>query len=446
MTDALPLDRDEALEICERALEASRADETEVNVLAVNSSLTRFADNHIHQSVAEADCRVIVRAALGNRVGFATTNYSSEEGVSEAARRALTLAEAASSDEQYPGMPAPSEQSAALTGSAATAAFDAAHRAEAAGTCIEVAKDHGQTAAGACSTTVAGHAIANSHGVRAWQETTRANLRMVFLGDDSSGYAEAHAEDASEIEPRALAEAAAEKCARSANPRPFDPRRCDVILEPAAVADMLRFLGASAFSGLAYHEGRSAIRGQLGERVCGENITLIDDPLDPRGLRRAFDFEGVPCERVELISDGVARALVHDRRSGKLENARSTGHALTPTGGYGPMPANLFLFPGQHTLKEMIAAADCGLLVTRFHYTNLVDPSAAILTGMTRDGTFAIEDGQVVGGVRNLRFTESILDALSRVEMIGSEGHCAGYAWTPAVLIRDFRFSSSTEF
>lgn len=446
MIDPLLIGEEEALEICRQALDASRADETEVNVLATSEALTRFAENQIHQNVAESNYRVVVRAAFDNRVGIATANDVSGEGLRDVADRAAALAEIASPDESYPGLPAPGPDTAPLTGSEATAQFDASCRSEAARTCIEVARGHGQRAAGACSTSIRAHALANSCGIEAFQESTHANLRMVFLGDDSSGYAAADDEDALRIEPAALAQEAAEKCARSARPRSMQPGRYDVILEPAAVADMLAFLGYSAFGGLSYHEGRSAVHGRLGESVCGENITLADDPLNERGLRRAFDYEGVPCSRVDLISEGVAQAVVHDTRTARLEGAKSTGHALPPGSGYGPVPMNLVLSKGESDLAEMLSAIERGILVTRFHYTNLVDPGAAILTGMTRDGTFAIEGGSITGGVRNLRFTESILEALSRVAMIGSDGQLTGGAWTPTVLIRDFRFSGATEF
>ena len=446
MSDALLLGRDEALAICERGLAGSEADETEINLLAVSEGLTRFADNHIHQNVAETDFGVIVRAALGNRAGVATANDTSEEGVRDAAQRALTLARVATSDENFPGLPQPDGETASLRGNAGTAAFDATRRSEAVQACLAIARERGQKAAGACSTTVTAHAVVNSHGVREYQESTRANLRMVFSGDDSSGYASAHAEDAGEIQPETLAELAADKCANSAEPRSVEPGRYDVILEAAAVGDIMRFLGYSAFGGLTYHEGRSAVSGRLGEQVCGENITLVDDGMDPRGLRRAFDYEGVPCRRVELIDRGVANAVVHDIRTARLEGAESTGHALPPSFSYGPLPMNPLLEPGTSTVEEMTAAVDRGLLVTRFHYTNLVDPSAALLTGMTRDGTFAIESGKLAGGVRNLRFTESILDALSRVEMIGRDGWLTSGGWAPALLIRDFRFSGATEF
>lgn len=446
MNDALVMDRDRALEISERTLEASTAEQTEVNLLASSSGLTRFANNQIHQSVAESDTQLLVRAAIGQQVGVASTNDTSPDGLRDVARRACALAEAATPDEDFPGLSPPEAEPALVCGYATTAAFGPAERARAVRECIDVAARLGQSAAGACSADLWSHAVANSAGVRAWQENSVAHLRMVFAGEDSSGYAEAFAEDASLLSPRELAESAAQKCAQSAAPRAVEPGRWDVILEPPAVTDALFHLGAITFNGLACLEGRSPICGRIGERICGANITLVDAPLDPRVIRRAFDFEGVPKQRVELIREGVAQGMVHDSRTAKRSGTHSTGHAGPPPGSWGPVPMNLVLSPGEATNEEMVAATERGLLVTRFHYTNMLDPSSAVLTGMTRDGTFLIEDGEIVGGVRNLRFTEALLEALSRVEMIGREGWLDDYAWAPALLVRDFRFSGVTDF
>ena len=446
MSDALVMSRDDALGICERVLAASSAEQTEVNLLAGRSGLTRFASNYIHQNVAESNAQVIVRAAVGQRVGVAATNDTSDARLADVAERAALLASLSTPDDLFPGLPEPDEEPPALTGSPATAAFGPAERAQAVRTCIAVARERGQVASGACSASVAAHAVANSLGVRAWQESTRANLRMVFTGADSSGFAEATTADASTIDAASLASVAADKCARSAAPTAVEPGRWDVILEPPAISDMLFFLGASAFNGLACAEGRSPLCGRMGERVCGESIALWDDGLDRRSLPRAFDFEGVPRRRVELIADGVAANVVYDSRTAAMAGARSTGHASGPGNSSGPIPRNLFMRTGTADLAEMIAAIDRGLLVTRFHYTNLVDPARAILTGMTRDGTFLIEGGEVVGGVRNLRFTENMLEALGRVAMVGRDAELAHGVVTPPLLVRDFRFSGATEF
>lgn len=438
--------RDEALAICEQVLDASPAEQTEVNLLAGRSGLTRFASNYIHQNVAESNAQVIVRAAIVQRVGVAATNDLSAEGLADVARRAARLASLSTPDELFPGLPQPGEGAPTLSGSGATADFGPAERAEAVRTCIEVARQHGQTASGACSATVSEHAVASSLGVRAYQESTQASLRMVFTGAVSAGFAAALAADAGTIDAAALARVAAEKCARSAGPTAAEPGRWDVILEPPAVTDMLGLLGRSAFNALACHEGRSPLSDGLGEPVCGGNISLWDDGLDPRGLPRAFDFEGMPRRRVELIADGIAVGVVHDSRTAALAGTRSTGHALPPPGTWGPVPMHMYLRTGEATLDEMIAATERGLLVTRFHYTNLVDPRRALFTGMTRDGTFLIRGGEIVGGVRNLRFTENMLEALGRVEMIGRDGRLHQSAWAPPLLVRDFRFSGATEF
>jgi len=388
----------------------------------------------------------LVMRISGSRVGVASTSDTSEAGLADVAARAALLASLSTPDDHFPGLPEPAEEPPALTGSPGTAAFGPAERAEAVRSCIEIARGQGQVASGACSASASAHAVANSHGVRAWQEITRATLRMVFTGADSSGFAEATSADAATIDAAALAHTAAEKCARSAAPTAVEPGRWDVILESAAVANVLMFLAVSAFNGLACAEGRSPLCGHMGERVCGENISLHDDGLDPLGLPRAFDSEGVPRRRVELLVDGVAANVVHDSRTAAMSGARSTGHASGPGSSSGPVPGNLFMRTGAASVGDMIAATDRGLLVTRFHYANLVDPARAIFTAMTRDGTFLIEDGEIVGGVRNLRVTENMLEALGRVAMIGRDAVLAQGVFAPPLLVRDFRFSGATEF
>jgi predicted Zn-dependent protease len=189
--------------------------------------------------------------------------------------------------------------------------------------------------------------------------------------------------------------------------------------------------------------------GRLGEKVCGESVSIWDDGLDERGLRRSFDFEGVPKRRVELITNGVAAGLVYDSFTAGRDpdgDKTSTGHAGPAPNPWGPMPSNLLVACGDADLAQMIAPVERGLLVTRFHYTNVLHPKQSVLTGMTRDGTFLIEGGEIVGGVKNLRFTQSILEALSNVEMIGARGKLTGHIWTPAMKICDFKFTGGTEF
>ena len=445
MNDALLIDRDRAMAVCEQALAASNADQTEVNLLASRAGLTRFANNHIHQSVAEENGHLSVRAFLGKRSAIATGNDLSDEGIRDIATRALELARLAEPDEDHTPLPEPMPIPHQSEGVPATASFGPAERAEAVRGIIAVAQEAGQIASGAFSVGGGWRAVATSAGVRAGEESTSAGLRTVLMAGDSSGFAAAASRDVREINAEALGRIASEKAATSASPGSVEPGEWDVILEPEAVATVVGLATRLSFGAQACHEGRSAICGRLGEQVCGSSITIWDDALDPRGMMSSFDYEGMPSRKVTLIEEGVAKALMYDTKTAAKDGVTTTGHATGP-GGWGPVPGAIFMQIGDATVEEMVAATERGLLVTRFHYNNVLSPKQTVLTGMTRDGTFLIEGGRIVGGVRNLRYTQNILEALGRVEMIGSEGKLAGGAWVPALKIKGFTFSGCTEF
>jgi predicted Zn-dependent protease len=246
---------------------------------------------------------------------------------------------------------------------------------------------------------------------------------------------------------------AVNKALRSRNPTDIEPGAYTVILEEEAVADMVFYLSYMGLGALSVQEGRSFMSGRFGEKITGDNITIWDDGHDSRGLMFPFDYEGVPKQRVTLIENGVAKGVVYDSfTAGREGNKTSTGHGLPAPNTFGPIPANLFLAPGQATKEEMLASTERGIWVTRFHYTNPVHPVQTVLTGMTRDGTFLIENGQITRPLKNLRFTQSILEAFSQVEMLGSElkllrGDWDGFATcAPVVKIRGFQFTGTTEF
>jgi predicted Zn-dependent protease len=250
---------------------------------------------------------------------------------------------------------------------------------------------------------------------------------------------------------------AVDKALRSRNPTKIDPGVYTVILEEEAVAAMLRTLSFLGLGALSVQEKRSFMNSRFGEQITGAKITIWDDGHDSRGLVLPFDFEGVPKQKVTLIENGVAKNVVYDsftagREKGDADAPRptSTGHSLPAPNTMGPIPVNLFMAPGTASKEEMLASIDRGIWVTRFHYTNPVHPIKTVLTGMTRDGTFLVENGQVVRPLKNLRFTQSILDAFGKAEMLGSElrldamgnfGVCA-----PAAKIHEFSFTGTTQF
>jgi len=293
-------------------------------------------------------------------------------------------------------------------------------------------------------------AIASSLGVFAHHLETSAEFNTTCLSDSSAGYADRFALDAADIDAEALADEAISKALRSRNPVALPPGEYEVILEEYAVCDILDFLGYLGFGALAVQEGTSFMAGHFGERVVGANISIWDDGLGEGTIPMPFDFEGVPKQRVDFIVDGVARAACYDSYTAGKEGKPSTGHALPAPNTYGPMPANMFLKPGTATKEEMLASTRRGIWVTCFHYTRPVHPLKAVVTGMTRNGTFLIENGELARPIKNLRFTQSYLDALSQVTMIGRETKLErtmfAYNRVPALKISRWNFTGATEF
>lgn len=449
MTDIL-LGRQRALEILEAALAAANADQAEARLTARRAELTRFANSAIHQNASERDAFLEVRVAFGRRVGRAATNVLAPQSIRATVHRAEQLARQAREDAEWADLPGPFQYAELPTHFEATAACGPEQRARAVVEVIASAARENFVAAGAFETEASEVANANSRGLRAYRRETRADLNTVVMSGTvsgaSSGYARQLSRDVATIKPQAVSAIAADKCGRSQNPTTIEPGDYEVILEPECVATMLGFLGFLGFGARAYQEQRSFMCGRLGERICGQNVTIWDNGLDARGWATPFDAEGAPKQRVELITDGVARGVVFDTATAARESKSSTGHAMPGSFfGRGPVPTNLFLQPRDATIAQMLACTRRGLLVTRFHYTNTVHPIKTIITGMTRDGTFLIQDGAMVGPVRNLRFTQSILEALSSVELIGRDLVCLGAQTVPALKIGRFTFTGVTE-
>jgi predicted Zn-dependent protease len=291
-------------------------------------------------------------------------------------------------------------------------------------------------------------AVANSKGIRSSGARTTSQLLTVHMGPDGgNGYAEAAAVDATSIDAAAIGREAADKARASANPVGLEPGDYPVVLEEYAVVDILDMLGYLGFSALAVEEERSFF--EPGRVVGSDLVTIWDDGADPAGLPMAFDYEGVPKQRVTLVDRGACQSVVYDAETAARAGVESTGHGLPAPNPYGPFPINMLMAAGDASRDDLIGGLDRGLLVTRFHYTNPVHPKLAIVTGMTRDGTFLVEDGRVVGPVRNLRYTQSYLEALEGVEAVGRERRTLrgflGGAAVPPLRIAAWTFTGATE-
>ncbi len=441
---------DEVRRVADAALELPGADGVEVLFVHEWGGLTRFASSAIHQSTWSEDTGIRVRVVRGGRIGVAATNEFTPEGARAVAESAREIASVVSPDPLFPGLapprPVPERDGFDETTAGTTPEERAASVAELVGQ-----PPPGFSAAGAYETRASEVAVANTEGQFCWAPASQASITTVVTGGDGgSGFAESFAASAAELDPAAIGRRAADKATASRSPRALDPGRYTVVLEPAAVSTLVGFLAWIGFGGRLVVEGRSCLSGRSGEQVAAPGITIYDDATAPGTLGIPFDFEGVPRRRVDLIERGVFRDAVYDMRTAKQVGTTTTGHALPPPNPEGPFPLNLFMEPGDSSVPEMIAATGHGLLVTRFHYSNVVHPVESTITGMTRDGTFLIRDGEVAHPVRNLRFTQSILEALVNTTAIGRETELASEFFysasrVPALRIEGFHFSGRSD-
>jgi predicted Zn-dependent protease len=445
-------------QIAHRLFAAAGADETEAVVFGLEESLTRFANNVIHQNVAETDATVVVRAAVGGRVGVAVTNDLTDAGLDRAAETATAAARLQPEDPDYPGLPAPAQVTPVAAYDTRTAGYTPADRARAVGAICRRAEELSASASGAFRTATHEFAVVNSHGLSVYHPTTMADLTTVAMTDDSAGHAAGASWKVGQIDVLALGEEAIQRALRSRNPRSVEPGIYPVVLEPYAAGDILSFLSQLA-GGMMVQEGRSWMTGRAGRQLLSPRISIWDDGREPGGWPLPFGFEGTPRRRVEIVQRGTVGQPVYDRRWAAQAGEQDTGHALPAAnpfspwltaGSYGPVPLHPIMGTGHHTVEEMIAATDHGLYVTRFHYTRLVHPRDVVVTGMTRDGVFLIENGEVTVPVRNLRFTQSYIEALAGAEMVGREIHTERPTFSilcaPALKLSAFHFTGATAF
>jgi predicted Zn-dependent protease len=441
---------DQIAKVLSDALNHSNAYQTEALAYAHDSALTRFSNLSIHQNVVEKNVHLSIRIIKDKRIGYASTNRLDKKSVQHTVNLALEIAKERPEDTEFKSLPTPKSIIEMSSFVPATAECSPKQRAAIIKLIIDKASKNKLSAAGAFSTEAAVLGVANSLGIKSIHSLTQASLNTVVSSASSSGFASFISKDVSELDPEAFADRAIKKALLSKNPVGIEPGKYDVILEEEAVAELISFLAFIGFGALAYQEQRSFLCGKIGQEIVAKNITIWDDALDSRTIGFPFDFEGVPKQKVVLIEDGMAKNVVYDSYTAQKEGKESTGHALPAPNPYGPIPTNLFLKEGDSSIDEMISLTKKGILISRFHYTNVEDPIRTILTGMTRDGTFLIENGTVVRGVKNLRITQNILEALANVESISQNSSLIdtgfGACNVPALKVRDFNFTGVTEF
>ena len=432
-----------------RLAKARGIPETEVHVEEVIDALTRFANNAIHQHVAEHGVVVSIRTVLNGRTARVTTNRLDEDAFRSALDDCLSLAASQPKDPLLLPMPGKQKYRNVQRFVPATTSVTAEERARAVKRTCEVAERSGQVAAGIFSTGQSQTLLGNSRGLFASYRQTQAEFSVTMQHGSATSWAKANSADARQVDPLALAITASEKAELAQNPIELAPGRYTVILEPAAVLDLVGFLFYD-FSATAVRDKRSCLSGRVGKPLFGRNITLSDDVYHPEQLGLPFDGEGLPRQRVLLVDRGIPKNLVYSQRSAKLAHKKNTGHSFALPNEFGEAPMNLVLAGGNSSVPEMIASTDRGLLVTRLWYIREVDPYEKIMTGMTRDGLFLVEKGKVGSAVRNFRFNQSVLEMLRNVELLGSSHRATAEESfemvVPPMKIGNFQFSEVTKF
>jgi len=459
------LTKEKSHDIFERIKKFSAADEVEVYISGGRSALTRFANNTIHQNVADENHAVSVRSVFGGRTARATTNKLDEESLRRVVRAAESLSKVQQPNPDLLPMTEGKEASRTVPSRwfDETRSVGPQERAAAVGKIVEVAKREELVTAGIFAVSESMEGLFNSRGLVRHHQQTSSEISVTMLAADSSGWQKANSPDVSNLSAVTLAEVAAGKARQSAAPRELAPGKYTVILEPAALLDLVGFMFYD-FGGLALLDQRSFLNNRLGTQLFGENISIQDDVGHSLQSGSPFDGEGVPRQTVKLVEKGVVKNLVYARATAekmkkselatKLAEIHPSGHGFLLPNEIGEAPLNV-VFAGPEkgsvkTIDEMVASTERGVWVTRLWYIREVDPYEKILTGMTRDGTFYVENGKVRYGIRNFRFNQSLVELLSKAEALSTPVRASGEESfdmvVPAMKVRDFNFTEVTKF
>jgi predicted Zn-dependent protease len=436
--------KDKILEILQRGLEYSEADQTELLWLEEDFNYTGFAQNTILNNISRYDHVLMARTIQGKKIGVAITNSIGDAELRKVIKESVEIAQNQQEDPDFVSLPQSPLAPEVKGFYEKTCEFSPSERIKMVGRIIRDCEKEKMNSFGALETETESVAVVNSLGTEQFFKGTQAHLTLTTSLNGASGWAQGFDRDMNKIDAENIAKTAIEKAIASQNPIELPPKEYTVILEEAAVASLLLFLGFLGFGGKTFSEGRSFMSQKIGERITGENITIVEDPLNSVMIGIPFDYEGVPKKRVTLIEKGVARGVVYNSYYANKFGTQSTGHALKPNTPFGPYPKNMVMASGDSNLEEMISSTEYGIFITRLWYINYLNPMKTMVTGTTRDGTFLIEEGKVTKAVKNMRIGQSILEAFSNVELMTKTRRvCPQFGvvmLVPAMKINKFNF------
>jgi PmbA protein len=438
------------------------ADQVQAASFLLDDTLTRFANSQIHQNIASKTGGIAIKVVMNKKIGTLRVNTLEEKQIEDAVKKAVKIAKVTPQNKDFRSLPEPQKWTP-IKGAfdSETALCTPDYRAENVKEIIETAHSKSsivKAVAGSFSTGSVAFGISNSLGVSAWAQMSLASVNTTVIseieGSEGFGSAEQYSRFVKDIDHIQVASEATEKSVKSVKPMKISPGDYEVILSPRAVAVLLSYLGYIGFSATMYQDGQSFVKYHLGKQVFDEKLSVKDDARDSLSLYAVpVDGEGVPKKAVQLIDKGIVseRSICYDSfTAGKEKDKKSTGHSIPPVVRFypypRPLPINVIASPGDASIEEMIADTKHGIFVTRFHYTNPLEPTKAILTGLTRDGTFLIEDGKVSKPVVNLRYTDSMLSALKDIPMIGKKLEQIDDTTAPAMKLEKLRFTGVTQY
>jgi len=443
------LTKERCQEIFDKVFKFSDADETEASFSGGSSALTRFANNEIHQNVAEEGYNLSVRVVYGKKTARASTNKYDDESIKKILEEARQIAQLSPDYPDLLPMLGPQKYKEKKNFFESTDGYTPEQRARQVGKVFAACEKEKLTAAGYFSTDSGAGAQGNSKGLIAFDRSTGAGFSTTVTGPDSTGWVIDSSPDVNALKVEQKAARAIEKTLKSKNPQTVPAGKYTIILEPAAVTDLLVFL-IFGFSAKQVAEKQSYLTDRVGKKVFGDNITIVDDVYHPLQSGQVYDAEGVPKKRMVLVENGVVKNLCYDRLTAQKEGKEPTGHGFPVPNTFGAAPGNIVVSGGKTTLEEMIASTEKGILVTRFWYNRLMEPMQVVVTGMTRDGTFYIENGKIKYGIKNMRYDESVVEMLNKAAVLGPAELASGVESPPMIVppmkVEDFTFQSATLF
>jgi len=442
------MNKERILEILDYVVKSTRADAVEAVLVGGESHLTGFANNYIHRNVGEENYELNIRVVLGKKIGASSTSDLSNDAIDAAIENAIGIAKLQKENKDFVSLPKnyPGETEFKFVSDIP----DADTRASIVKVLVDESKKYGFVSSGKFEVELMQLAVKNSLGVERYMERTASTLKNIVMTDTSSGFSQDSKADYRDINVQNILEESLEVAKMAQNPVSIEPGKYEVILTPYAVEEFLSSMKYLSLSAKNIEEGTSFMKGHFGEKMFPDLITLFDDGLNDETLKMGFDFEGVPKKKVTFVENGVIGDVVYDSFYAYKEGKEPTGHSLPQPNELGAYPMNFFVGKGGSTVEEMISHVEKGLFVQRFWYTNPMEPVTLLITGMTRDGFFLIENGKITKPVKHMRFTESILNAfnncleISNISKIIYEDGAVTTA--PYMRIKDFNFTSATEF